>query len=272
VFKAPFGHALKQGNVNLRTEVVYKDCVKGRYKKGCFLLSLMNKLVKHIYKPFIFLTLFAVAMGLLEAAVVFYIRKLYYPTGFSFPLKILPTEIIAVELLREVATIIMLVAVAILAGKTFMQRFASFIYIFGVWDIFYYIWLKVLLNWPESVLTWDILFLIPITWLGPVLAPLILSTTMLVFSAMIIRFEVHKKSTKLIGKEWFMLIGGSVIVFITFVWEYCRLLIINDATTYQQARELIAQHVPTTYNWLLFILGELLIIAAITSYYQRYKK
>ena len=32
------------------------------------------------------LTLFSIAMGLLEAVVVMYLRELYYPAGFAFPL------------------------------------------------------------------------------------------------------------------------------------------------------------------------------------------
>ena len=118
----------------------------------------------------LWITVYAIAMGVLEAAVVIYLRKLYYPEGFSFPLRMVDTDIAIVELWREVATIVMLGAVGVLAGRTRSERFAWFIYCFGVCDLVYYGFLKVALGWPASPFTWDILFLLPIPWVGPVLA------------------------------------------------------------------------------------------------------
>ncbi|MBK6833902.1 MAG: hypothetical protein IPG89_06345 [Bacteroidetes bacterium] len=65
----------------------------------------------------------------------------------------------------------MLVGAGIIAGKTRLTRFAYFIIAFAIWDIFYYVFLYVLLQWPESLFTWDILFLVPVPWTGPVIAP-----------------------------------------------------------------------------------------------------
>ena len=42
------------------------------------------------------LLLYAVAMGYLEAAVVVYLRAIYYPEGFSFPLKPMDAGILGV--------------------------------------------------------------------------------------------------------------------------------------------------------------------------------
>ncbi len=110
-------------------------------------------------------------MGFLEAIVVVYVRELYYPDGFNFPLKPMPGWLIAVELVRELCTLLMLGGCGLDFRQEYLfQRLAVFLFIFGVWDIFYYIGLKIFLNWPESLFTWDILFLIPITWIGPVLA------------------------------------------------------------------------------------------------------
>ena len=227
----------------------------------------MRQLLKHIYKPFLFLTAFGIAMGFLESAVVFYIRKLYYPEGFGFPLKILPSDIIAVEWFREIATIIMLITVAWLAGKNLMQRFASFLYIFGVWDIFYYIWLKIMLDWPASLFDWDILFLIPVTWIGPVLAPIIISTTLIFFSALIIRLEVHHYNTRLTGREVSLLIVGALLQLYTFISDGLRLLL--QSADYNTMRVLIAQYIPMKYNWPLFALGEIIIIYTIIRFYKR---
>ena len=60
----------------------------------------------------------------------------------------------------------MLATVGSAAGRTAVGKFAFFLFLFGVWDIFYYIWLKVFLHWPASLLTWDVLFLIPVPWVA----------------------------------------------------------------------------------------------------------
>jgi len=144
-----------------------------------------NETSKHISK-IIYLSLFAVAMGYFEAALVVYLRDLLYPDGFSFPLRDMSVRIIVIELFREVSTMVMLVAVAALSGKRFWERFGVFIFIFGVWDIFYYIWLKATINWPSSLLEWDILFLIPAPWIAPVIAPILISILMILIGLSII--------------------------------------------------------------------------------------
>lgn len=137
--------------------------------------------------------LFAAAMAFIEAAVVVYLRALYYPEGFTFPLRAMPADILRIELAREAATIVMLLAVAAVAARRFWERFAYFIFAFGIWDIFYYIYLKLLLDWPLSLKDWDILFLIPLPWIGPVLAPLVISVIMIAAAVLILR--LYKKET-----------------------------------------------------------------------------
>ena len=123
--------------------------------------------------------IFSIAMGFLESAVVIYLRELYYPSGFKFPLIALPANITLVEIIREASTMIMLVLIGFFAGKNTTQRFSFFLFSFAVWDIFYYLFLKVFTGWPESLFTWDLLFLIPLPWIGPVITPCILSLTMI---------------------------------------------------------------------------------------------
>ena len=130
-------------------------------------------------------TLYAIAMGYIEAAVVVYLRDLYYPGGFRFPLASFPEAMAPVEIARETATLVMLGAVGTLAGKRFWERFGWFIIAFGVWDIAYYGWLKVLLDWPASLFEPDILFLIPSSWVGPVIAPVLVSVLMIGIGAAI---------------------------------------------------------------------------------------
>ena len=113
-------------------------------------------------KRYVWLAVFAIAMAYLESAVVVYLRLIYYPNGFDFPLVVIPMREALIELGREGATVVMLVAVGRLGTRGFWSGFAGFMFIFGVWDIFYYVWLKVFLNWPPSLATWDILFLLPV--------------------------------------------------------------------------------------------------------------
>jgi hypothetical protein len=131
-------------------------------------------------KTLTWLTLFCIAMGFLESSVVVYLRELYYPEGFRFPLSPIEKDIVTTEFWREIATVIMLLGVAMLSGRSAVQRLAFFIFSFAVWDIFYYVFLYLLLGWPSSVMTWDILFLVPLPWLGPVLSVLIITVLMVV--------------------------------------------------------------------------------------------
>jgi len=130
------------------------------------------------------LAAFAIAMAYVEAAVVAYLRLLYYPDGFSIEgaasLLCVPPAVLAIEIGREAATIVMLAAVAFLsAGKNWWERLAHFMWAFALWDIFYYIWLYVLLRWPSSLMTVDVLFLIPRPWIAPVFVPVLASLLMI---------------------------------------------------------------------------------------------
>src|SRR3989344_2117688 len=114
---------------------------------------------KETYKRLAVVTIFALAMAFLESVIVVYLRKMYYPSGFNFPLStLMESNILTIEWVREFFIIVMLISVAFLAGKKFIDRLAYFFYAFAIWDIFYYIWLKVILSWPPSFLTWDLLF------------------------------------------------------------------------------------------------------------------
>ena len=219
------------------------------------------------------LLVFSIAMGLLEAIVVVYLRQLYYPEGFSFPLTIMAFKELSVEYLRELATIAMLVTISISSGKKFYERFSYFLFCFGIWDIFYYIWLKVLLDWPSSLLTWDILFLIPIVWVSPVLAPIICAITMILI-ALCILHKHHKDSHISYGVlNWLLLLSGAFVILITFLWDYSTLIIhggflpsITTLHTDSEFQKMIATYVPQSYNWFLFAIGEILILASLLRF------
>jgi hypothetical protein len=231
-----------------------------------------------LFPRVIFLSIFGIAMGFLEASVVIYLRELYYPEGFAFPVKPVIIGKLSVEYLREISTIVMLCSVSMLAGRNLAERLSTFLYSFGIWDIFYYLWLKVLLDWPSTLLTWDILFLIPVVWVGPVLAPVICSLTMVAIALYIMYSNRKGYRAKIFLYEGSMFVSGAILIFITFIWDYSKILIqgrfISNFLTLRTSpalEEIIAHHIPTTYNWPLFALGELLIIAPFISIHRRMK-
>jgi hypothetical protein len=238
-------------------------------------MFIMRNCEVSVYKT-IALTVFGIAMGFLEAAVVVYLRDLYYPEGFSFPLKPMDHANLSMEYLREISTIAMLCSVGFIAGKKFSTRLSFFLFSFGIWDIFYYIWLKVFLNWPSSLLTWDILFLIPVIWVGPVLAPIICSLTMIVIAGTILYLEQKGYAVKIQLLEAALSILGAVIIFVTFIWDYSKIIIeaygitgikISHRDPFLQ--NMISSYIPTSYNWYLFACGEILIFFALFSLIKR---
>ena len=220
--------------------------------------------------------LFSIAMGVLESAVVVYLREIYYPNGFAFPLKSIMGHIALTEIMREASTLIMLLAIGYLAGTFFTERFAYFILTFAIWDIVYYVFLKILLNWPESLMTWDILFLIPLPWVGPVIAPVILSLMMIVFASLIIYFSRNNNRINVTPREWFLLLLGSLIVIISFCWDYSAFILnqysLSEAfsiTNRDSLLTLSSTYVPDRFTWWPFLLGFSIIISGIGLFTKR---
>ena len=220
-------------------------------------------------------TLFAIAMGFLESAVVVYMREILYPDGFAFPLSPIPVSLALTELLREVATLVMLVTVGILVSKRFSTGFAWFLYAFAIWDIFYYIFLKILVGWPESLLTWDVLFLIPTTWTGPVLAPLLVSLTMICFALVILTHAERGKDTRLATREWIGLIAGSLVLILAFVFDYSSHMLTHFSLAGMmdvhnpEVLEVATRYMPFRFPWWIFGAGEIIILGSIGIYCRR---
>jgi hypothetical protein len=223
----------------------------------------------------IWVSAFAIAMGFLESAVVIYLRELYYPEGFQFPLKVLPPKIGLVELLREAATLIMLAAVAWLCGKKFLERFAFFLISFAIWDLFYYLFLYLFLNWPESWYTFDILFLLPFPWTGPVIAPCLVAAGMLLFGAIILKAGQKNSGLVSISRiQWFFLICGNLLILAAFLNDYFQLLWHNtpgpSATESEGLLLLFRNFVPRDFNWWLFGFGNALTAFGIYQFTKKY--
>jgi hypothetical protein len=184
----------------------------------------------------LYTTLFAIAMAYLESAIVVYLRMLYYPQGFEFPLIDIPRTIWWTEMGREAATIVMLGTVARILAQHKREWFAYFAINFGIWDIWYYVWLKILIDWPASVLDWDLLFLIPQPWVGPVLAPVLVSVCLIIAGIYILKYDnLHLKKI-----EWILEIICGLIIILSFLTQTDRL----------------AQGLPPeNYPWIIFLAG-----------------
>jgi hypothetical protein len=234
--------------------------------------------MKPITKTIIWLTAFSIAMGYMETSVVVYLRQLYYPDGFKFPLTPISPNVAMTEFWREAATIIMLIGVGVMAGKNAVQRFAFFIYSFAIWDIFYYVFLKLLLNWPESLFTWDILFLIPVPWVGPVIAPCIIALTMIVLTMMIVYYQEKGKQIYISFIEWLLIVFGSLTTMVSFMWDYIMYLSVNTndknlwtLSSDKNMFEEVTTYIPQHFNWSLFWTGEGIIIAGILMIYRKFR-
>jgi hypothetical protein len=127
------------------------------------------------------LAAYAAAMAFVEAAVVLYLRLLY-PSAEVTGMLPFPPLVYRTEVGREVATIVMLLAVAWLAFDRLRPRILAFLWIFAIWDLGYYAFLKLLIGWPPTLRTVDVLFLIPVPWVAPVWVPLAVWSVALIAS------------------------------------------------------------------------------------------
>jgi hypothetical protein len=208
------------------------------------------------------LFLFGISFGYVEAAVVVYLRAIYDPVRARlhpergpndlFPL-ITPQQLAAegpensrrliIEIGREAATMLMLGAVALAVARNLHQWIAAFVIVFGVWDITFYAFLKLMIHWPESLATWDILFLIPLPWVGPVWAPVLVACSMIVCGLISLRAGGIRGGLA----QWVGLLAGAAVIVLAFVWDF---------------RNTTSGGLPNPFNWPLFLLGEAIALSA----------
>jgi hypothetical protein len=220
------------------------------------------------------LVLFGIAFGYVEAAVVVYLRGLCEPLRAEFvagpphdelfPLLTLdqlraagpgPTLLLRVELGRELATLVMLAAAGLAVGRSLAGWLAGFLVAFGVWDIFYYVFLKLLVGWPASLWTWDILFLILVPWVGPVIAPVIVSVSMIAGGVAVLCRESLGRQVRLRWFHWAAVCAGGLLIVAACCWD-CQ----NTA----------AGGWPSAFHWPLFAAGEVLSVGAfLAAWWQR---
>jgi hypothetical protein len=135
----------------------------------------------------------------------------------------------------------MLASAALAAAADVRRWVAAFLIAFGVWDIAFYAFLKLLIGWPASPLTWDLLFLLPVPWVGPVLAPVLVSLSMIVCGCIAFRRPVHLRRA-----HWLAIVAGGVVIVLSFVWDY---------------RNCMKGGMPNPFAWSIFAAGEFIGLA-----------
>jgi len=187
----------------------------------------------------VWLAVFALAFGYIEGAVAHYLRIHLYPDGFDDTiLLVIDLHTLAIEVGRELCTLLVMVAVAALTKGPFIRRLASFVYVFGIWDLSYYAALWIFEGWPSSPYDWDLLFLIPVPWFSPVLAPMAISAIGIV-GAVSVHVILDRRAELVVPWHGFTLVNAALVA-----WEISFMAHEGPRTEF-----------PTQYRWWLFILG-----------------
>lgn len=205
--------------------------------------------MKYIAKRFVWVAVYATAMAFLEAVVVVYIRGLLNITNDHVELG----PYVQMEMWREGATLVMLVAVGWLAGRQGVERWAYGLFAFGWWDIWYYVWLKVLIGWPRTLFDWDTLFLIPFHWWGPVLSPVLIAALICLVAVLALaRLELGgalRTTPRWVGSG---LMGGLLALYV-FMSDSLHAWL-RGQPDWHTLR-------PETFQWPLFLLALVLLAA-----------
>jgi hypothetical protein len=203
--------------------------------------------------------LLAAAMAWAEAAAVYYLR-LQIDRVIPYQSDPLPNFIGLgwVELIREAATLMMLWAVGWLAGGTTRSRWAYGLTAFGAWDIFYYLFLIPISGWPQSLLDWDILFLIPLPWWGPVLAPVMIAALMVLGGTLISQGDAPDRP--LWPRAWALGLNalGIGLALYAFMADAMQALFTGQL-------ELARHTAPLWFNWPAFFVALALMAAPVAD-------
>lgn len=191
--------------------------------------------------------LFAIAMAYVEAAAVAYLREAYGINDLLSDLPDRPDRLVAIELGREFATLVMLATVGILAGKRLQDRTGYFVLAFGAWDLAYYAWLSLFVGWPRSPFDWDVLFLLPLPWWGPVIAPAVIAMMMCVGGAATIVQADRGIAWRLDRLNVGLAAAGIAIVLFTFMFDAIGAV--------PDGLDAVAKVRPSEFLWTLFIAG-----------------
>jgi hypothetical protein len=192
-------------------------------------------------------------MAWVEAACVYYLRVMvdrvepYQPD--PLPIRGILGE---VELVREGATLLMLAIIGMLAGRTWRTRLGYAAMAFGSWDILYYVFLRIMSGWPASPFDWDILFLLPVPWWGPVLAPVCIASLMIVWGTLVTQWQGRVPAIRFTRASWVASWAGMLLALGIFMADAIRAL--------PEGLDTVRQVLPTAFNWPVF--GAALLLMA----------
>jgi hypothetical protein len=191
---------------------------------------------------------YAIAMAWVESAVVMYLRVMI---GRVDPYQANPLPVSVglgwIEVGRETATLVMLWTVGWLAGRTWRGRAGYALIAFGVWDIFYYIFLIPMNGWPHSILDWDVLFLIPLPWWGPVLAPVLISLLLIIGGILAAWGEQSHSPAWPHWWAWLLNVAGVGLALYTFMTPALQVL--------RKGEDAVRNALPSSFSWPLFVLA-----------------
>src|SRR4051812_8937351 len=201
---------------------------------------------------------YAIAMAWVESAVVYYLRTMF---NRIIPYQEHPLPLIGglgpAELVREAATLVMLLTVGVLAGRNWRSRLGYSAIAFGVWDILYYVFLKWMCDWPHSLRDWDILFLLPLPWWGPVIAPVSIAILMILWGTLVTTWEIPAAKGQSEWKAWALNFLGVALALYVFMSDTLRVA--------DQGVVALRNVLPVVFNWPLFSVALLLMSAPIVQ-------
>jgi len=202
-------------------------------------------------KKLLWIGLFAIGMAFIEAATVVYLRRVLNIHDLIIDIPPFDPEITPIEIGRELSTLIMLFAVGWAIGKSWQSRVGILFFAFGIWDIFYYVWLRIFIGWPDSILAQDLLFLIPLPWWGPVIAPVLISCLMVIGGVFAVIDEDNGYAIKVSWTNWIALFFGLLALLFSFMKDAIMKLPANVET--------LSRLRPTVFDWQIYLIGLVVI-------------
>ena len=201
--------------------------------------------------------LFAAAMAYVEAAAVVYLRRVMGVTDLIRDMAPFDPQIARIEIGRELATLIMITALGWALGRSWQARWAFACFAFGLWDIFYYVWLRVFLGWPSSLLEPDVLFLIPLPWWGPVLSPVLIALLAVVGGELAVKIDDRGGEIRPGPARWAAFLAGTFTVLYAFMADAIAML--------PASAEELGRLKPTAFLWPVYLIGLALMTWSVFS-------
>lgn len=133
-----------------------------------------------------------IAMAYIDALASFYVRGMIQAghEGAEFAtgaVQEMPQRIISLELTRQAAFVLVLLTVAIVAGRNGLQQAGSFIFCVGAWIVLRYIAIRALTDWPASLVELDAVIFLPEPLYAPIWMTLILGLALGATGVLLIR-------------------------------------------------------------------------------------